>query len=376
MINQMEALKVYNDSHAETQYQETPIDSSILIVETANQMEAQYQEKPPIDSSILIVETAGELGNYLQLLPFGIAFQHWLEDEYRVMKPPTLAVHQRIGNFQKSQPTISKLHRCFPRLRDIRFLEPSPTLMDTIQNGPIAESGILFVNGTGNVAPELLEVQYPFDLNRAAIENALNSRAQRDSQLVFYLPLDQNPRDFKSFPEIEEISQSHFHLDYESCGCSGPNMAAVEPHETLLHVRGFQTELANWEEMRLYDLDPERVAHSLLGHLQPKVDSVVVMGRFFSSLNSYVDALQARGIATRKIVNQTDMQDFCLLSKSRKVAGQMRSTFFYHALLLNHNLERADAYEIIDNQRSLRYRPCRNLGNNETIHCHVFKPQK
>ena len=328
----------------------------------------------------IVLETVGEFGNHLQLLPFGLAFREWLQEEYYYDSSHQLAsgtislsVRQRVGNLQKSKPTVEKLQRCFPRLREtIQFMDPlSNTSTWKDREEPLSKNSSQTHSDIEMALSQspTIEVKYPFDLNRPAIEKVLYANQDNQanlSRLIFHLPLKNNPR------KRETHLQNYFQLDYDSCGCSGENATLVGTHETLLHVRGFQTEVSNWEEKRLYDLDPQNVADSLLGHLHPKIDSVAILGRFSESLDPYVDALEKRGIATRKISGQTDLQDFCLLSRHSKVAGQMRSTFFTHAVLLNQNLDRVDAYEIIDNQRSRNYRPCRNMANNETIFCHVF----
>ncbi len=77
------------------------------------------------------------------------------------------------------------------------------------------------------------------------------------------------------------------------------------------------------------ELDPNRTAHELFGHLQPG-DKVAITTRYGSdpSIQPYVDALTNRSLHVRVIQDQTGVQDFCFLLRAKKeLVGVAESTY-------------------------------------------------
>lgn len=84
-------------------------------------------------------------------------------------------------------------------------------------------------------------------------------------------------------------------------------------------------------ESGFVELDAERVANDLLGHLKAG-DKVAIVSRYATGVDSFINALTARGIRVRLVTGQSGMQDFCFLLKARKeIVGTTRSSFFMYA---------------------------------------------
>jgi hypothetical protein len=107
--------------------------------------------------------------------------------------------------------------------------------------------------------------------------------------------------------------------------------------ETVLHIRGFEIELAGYISLDLFhELDPMRTAHELLGHLKGG-DKVAVVSRFSEkNVSEYMMALKNRGLRVRYVSGLNGIQTFCfLLSASKEIVGMRKSTFFRWAAILN-----------------------------------------
>jgi hypothetical protein len=96
--------------------------------------------------------------------------------------------------------------------------------------------------------------------------------------------------------------------------------------------------------LRFEELNPQRTAEELFGHLQPG-DKVAITTRFNNAVTQeYVKQLQRRGLQVRTITGQSGVQDFCFLVKARKeLVGFGISTFTTWAALLG-DAKRARLY--------------------------------
>jgi hypothetical protein len=101
------------------------------------------------------------------------------------------------------------------------------------------------------------------------------------------------------------------------------------------HFRNFYTEVKLALEKGFEELNPNRTANELFGHLQPG-DKVAITTRFHNAVTqAYVQQLQLRGLQVRTITGQSSEQDFCFLTKARKeLVGNLVSTFTMFAGIL------------------------------------------
>lgn len=85
------------------------------------------------------------------------------------------------------------------------------------------------------------------------------------------------------------------------------------------------------------DLNPNQVAHQLLGHLKGGDWVAITTRRYDATIQSYVQTLQQqRGFHVRVIQQSTGIQDFCFLRYAQKeLIGHVRSTYAVWAALLS-----------------------------------------
>jgi hypothetical protein len=119
------------------------------------------------------------------------------------------------------------------------------------------------------------------------------------------------------------------------------------------HFRNFHTELPRAKKLGFEELNPNRTAEELFGHLQPG-DKVAITTRFNNAVAQvYVKQLQQRGLQVRTITGQSSVQDFCFLMKARKeLVGSRDSSFTRWAAVLG-DAKRARLY-ILDNSLQQR----------------------
>jgi hypothetical protein len=129
-------------------------------------------------------------------------------------------------------------------------------------------------------------------------------------------------------------------------------------NETVLHVRGFNIEMPRqWHNLGFDELDPNRTAFELLGHLSPQNnDQVALISRFDKThMQPYVDALALRNIPARSIDGNSGKQDFCILLKAtRGVAGTEQSTFLSWSVYLSNSAQRTVLYHMNTTRRQDR----------------------
>jgi hypothetical protein len=101
------------------------------------------------------------------------------------------------------------------------------------------------------------------------------------------------------------------------------------------HFRNFHTELKRAVGLGFEELNPNRTADELFGHLQPG-DKVAITTRFNNAVTKlYVQQLERRGLKVRTITGQSAVQDFCFLIKAEKeLVGNLVSTFTLWAAVL------------------------------------------
>ena len=139
-----------------------------------------------------------------------------------------------------------------------------------------------------------------------------------------------------------ERIREYFKFDDEAC-C---NMRPY-PDEAVLHFRAFNIEMPRmWKKLGFVELDPNRTANELLGHL-PDNSRVAILSRFDQThMHTYLEALQARNLIARSIDGQTGVQDFCFLKSSSIAAGTLLSTYFAWAFWLSDTQSQTILYSI------------------------------
>ena len=346
---------------------------------------------------LIIVTTMGELGNHLQLLPVGYDLRYHLTTRHGIDSNVAF-FHYKVQSNDKGQETHAKLTRCFKGLHDLQYLSPLGHGIDHKQEAGhhMASTSVITVPQalrTGSAkyrvstrrqhehiviktaSAELLEKQM-IEISTALDSLHASLESEHDEALlVYHISLSQNPMQ----PTPETVKRD-FAFDYEACPCDA---GVISDTDTVLHMRGFSTEFQvreKKEDHRFEELDPERVADNLLGHLsRDNHDTVAIMSRYAQAANPFLSILEKRGIPSRVLQSGSDMEDFCLLSKASRVAGHTQSTFFtWAALHLNNNLQRADAYQLRGKLQFIsrdQNQTCRGFGNNHTIFCHVFEPK-
>lgn len=126
---------------------------------------------------------------------------------------------------------------------------------------------------------------------------------------------------------------------------------------TSQHFRHFAKELSD-EEQQLRgfeELDPERVASELMGHLS-QGQKVAITTRFANEpiVEKYRVSMQQRGFQVRVVSNQTGVQDFCFLMHAhQELLGVAKSTFARWAAYLG-EAQRVQLYAL-DGAGSLEF---------------------
>lgn len=369
------------------------------VIRTSNQLRIQDANEnttitTPAKILTTVVETTGELGNNLQLLTHGIYFKQWAKEEHNVSVQ--LWLHQSRGKLRKSAPTYLKIQKCFPNLAQTYGFLPA----SNEQDWEIKQ----WQDHQEDLDKTLFEVPFPFDsewvqtfLKQQRSRKSWNLSTQLSIPSTFdlpfaYIPMERNKNRRPSVTQLEDV----FHFDTNNCCKTFPS-----PNETVLHIRAFNVEVPNFQTQGkdLYELDPDRTAQELLGHLEPG-SPVVILSRFPKSVQPYVQALKKQGLYVSRIVSdQTDVEDFCFLMHATKVAGMTRSTFFNWALLASrqhhqmakialdlnhqpgtHHQYRADVYHMYQTKTKKNHEKnknkrkfCSHLNSfHPNVHCHEF----
>lgn len=126
------------------------------------------------------------------------------------------------------------------------------------------------------------------------------------------------------------------------------------------------------------ELDPQRVATQLMGHLKRK-QKVAMTTRFDTEpiVEEYRSAMEEQGFQVRVVTNQTGVQDFCFLLRARQeLLGVAKSTYARWAAYLG-DAERVQLYAL-DNvgskdftEQTMRF-PWTNPEFRRRIHFPVF----
>lgn len=83
------------------------------------------------------------------------------------------------------------------------------------------------------------------------------------------------------------------------------------------------------------ELHPTQTANQLFGHLHAGDQVAITTRTINDDTQQYRTALEQKGLSVRIITNQTGVQDFCFLSKTKNhLVGTTRSTFVFWAGLL------------------------------------------
>ena len=347
---------------------------------------------------MILVTTMGELGNHLQLLPAGYGVKDYLKKRHGIESDVTF-YHAKSFLNDKGSQTHAKLIKCFRGLQGLEYLLPVDA--DTNHTHSLGStSTIVTIPNAMTDKKKSLDTRYALPTKQSypdenvlirivpsvnesiahqRIDMALKAARQGTPEkgkwlMVLFIPLGAN-----AMQPSRDIVQAFFPFDHNACPCQLDTV--IQETDTVFHIRGFLTEfekLKMREDKRFEELDPERVAENLLGHLSPaKHDTVAIMSRYAEAANPFLSILEKSGIPSRVLQSGSDMEDFCLLSQASRVAGHTQSTFFtWAALHLNNNLRRADAYQIKGKYQFIsrdQNQTCRGFGDNITIFCHVFE---
>ena len=141
-------------------------------------------------------------------------------------------------------------------------------------------------------------------------------KLQTISPDVNTLPLNVRFLLANNFCYLELVDRYHEQIrEFLNFNTSACCMLKPEPDETVMHIRGFATEMKKKEEVepKHAEVNATTMANEVLKHLK-KGDKVALLSRFAETLEPYKNALEERDLKARIIAGQSIISDFCFLN--------------------------------------------------------------
>ena len=320
----------------------------------------------------LIVKTQGEFGNHIHGIALGQTIKY-MSKEFNY--PFHFKIHylgQKSSSLLRTKKMVpSELASCFPSLSNIDFRECNVNSYDKLyshQEYFYGKNNASTFNvrdsvTTGSSIQNLHSVfQYIQKVTKEE-RNIAFHQLQSILNDVDILPLNIPFVLANNFCHMDLVDRyrdeirEYFSMNSSSC-CS----IVPEEDETVVHIRGFATEMKRHKKIapKYSEVNATILANNVLSHLK-EGDKVALLSRFAETLYPYQHALEERNITVRTITGQSVVEDFCfLMSTTKELVGMISSTYVYWASLLSYSVKnvtlyRTSAFEKVENKHMPYY---------------------
>ena len=205
-------------------------------------------------------------------------------------------------------------------------------------------------------------------------------KLQTISHDVNILPLNVPFLLANNFCYLELVDRYHEQIrEFLNFNTSACCMLKPEPDETVIHIRGFATEMKKKKkvEPKYTEVNATTMANEVLKHLK-KGDKVALLSRFAETLEPYKNALEERDLKVRIIAGQSVMSDFCfLMSTTKELVGMISSTYVFWASLLSYSVQKVTLYRTsifaeVENRHMPKYPQFNDSLLNATFNFPIF----
>jgi len=336
----------------------------------------------------VLFQTSGEMGNHLWHLAVAHALSRHAMQEHGIKLNITFTGQRS----SKGRSTAKLVRKCFPELStfdsNVEIPEAEFQEAHAMQQAafPALHADFEANFRRGSSAREVLE-QFNSSL-RAVLEATQEVGKKNISSLMPHAYVRIKGTGAWKWPLVEgyrfELLRK-FRMSSSCCTDLHP-----QSNETVLHIRGFEVEMATHAlHLGFGELSPNRVSHDLLGHLGPG-SSVIIVSRFtkHESIDDYESSLRYRGFNVRVLHDLPGPETFCYLRHATALAGFWKTTFFSWAAFLS-DAERIDVYRMDTNHTRIALRregineevakelmspdPTAACSSNSRYHTHVFR---
>jgi hypothetical protein len=305
---------------------------------TRRTMEVERNDTSRYRNVTLIVQLRGELGNHLAILAGAHITQLIAAQLYPNIRLQLIGQHQT--STERGRHQLKKwirarndLIRCFPEFKNFVFdggiHDPEFLEIQAIQKTWLSESEEQKLT---NAREEGLEFTQSLMEKQ---ERGIPGVPQQPGNITKYsIPF----MVANSFSWSDGLRNKTWYDNIrnwmrfnESACCS----KLPDSRDVVYHHRNFMTEMKHRAYGNHYtEATPKTVSNVIFGN-SPLATDIAITSRYKHGIEPYIDALEAKGIRTRFIANQTGVQDFCFLMKAQnELVGKYQSTFVRWAAFL------------------------------------------